>query len=135
MAQTPRAKSDQPKGNSFPRRLRMSGGADFMSVYQAKARVSLGPLLFQAAPNELPYPRLGLAISRRAGNAVKRNAIKRRLREAFRLGRHEWPAAYDLVVSARAHDPKPTAEYALMMSEAIERLHRVWMKKQAKPKE
>lgn len=44
--------------------------------------------------------RLGLAVSRRAGNAVARNRIKRRTREWFRHHRG-CLAGLDVVVSAR----------------------------------
>ncbi len=53
-------------------------------------------------PNELPHPRLGLAVGRRHGGAVQRNRIKRRLREAFRSQQHELPIGFDLVCSPRA---------------------------------
>lgn len=36
-----------------------------------------------------------------AGSAVRRNAIRRAVRESFRLNQHELPAA-DIFVSARA---------------------------------
>jgi ribonuclease P protein component len=112
--------------------MRLRRGEEFMAVYEAQARVSIGPLLFQAIPNDRGHARLGLSVSRRVGNAVKRNAIKRRLREAFRLERADWPQAYDLVISARAHEPQPTAEYRRMINEAVERLNRRWSTKQSK---
>jgi ribonuclease P protein component len=125
--------------HTFPHRMRLSRGAQFMAVYESKARASIGPLMFHARPNELRFPRLGLAVSRRVGNAVKRNAIKRRLREAFRLLQHELPrwdkeggesgGAYDLIVSAKAHDPLPLAEYQSFMQKAMEQLHKTWSKK------
>jgi len=43
---------------------------------------------------------LGLTVSRRVGNAVRRNRIKRRIREFFRLHKIGLPAA-DIVVAAR----------------------------------
>jgi ribonuclease P protein component len=45
--------------------------------------------------------RLGLTVSRRVGNAVVRNRVKRRVREAFRTRRALAPAGRDLVVIAR----------------------------------
>jgi ribonuclease P protein component len=53
-------------------------------------------------PNELPYCRLGLAVSRKVGNAVVRNRIKRRLREIFRHQLTDRTLRYDFVVVARS---------------------------------
>jgi ribonuclease P protein component len=47
--------------------------------------------------------RLGITVSRRIGNAVVRNRIKRHIRECFRLKlREQMPAGTALVVIARA---------------------------------
>ena len=54
-----------------------------------------------AFPNELGTPRLGLSVSRRVGNAVTRNTVRRRLREVFHSALTEIPGDLDLVVSAR----------------------------------
>ncbi len=51
--------------------------------------------------NGLPDTRLGLAVGRRHGDAVRRNRIKRVLREAFRLCRHQLPAGLDLACAPR----------------------------------
>lgn len=45
--------------------------------------------------------RLGLTVSRRVGNAVVRNRVKRRLREWFREARWELSGTWDIVVIAR----------------------------------
>lgn len=45
--------------------------------------------------------RLGITASRKVGNAVVRNRFKRRLREWFRLRRHEFRDDIDLVVIGR----------------------------------
>ena len=44
--------------------------------------------------------RVGLTVSKKVGNAVVRNAVKRRLREALRLHQELWRAR-DVVVVAR----------------------------------
>jgi RNase P protein component len=43
-----------------------------------------------------------MSVSRRIGNAVVRNAWKRRLREAFRVGRKRIPAGHDYLVVVRS---------------------------------
>ena len=48
--------------------------------------------------------RLGLSVSKDHGPAVRRNKIKRLLREAFRLERYALPADLDLVLIPR---PRP----------------------------
>ena len=49
--------------------------------------------------------RLGITVSRKVGNAVRRNRIKRLVREFFRLNKSLFPAGYDVVVMARRDMP------------------------------
>jgi ribonuclease P protein component len=46
-------------------------------------------------------PRLGLSVSKKVGTAVRRNWVRRRLREIFHSSATELPDALDFVVSAR----------------------------------
>ena len=46
--------------------------------------------------------RLGITVSRKVGNAVVRNRVKRKIREWFRAGRAPLGAGVDLVVIGRA---------------------------------
>jgi ribonuclease P protein component len=51
--------------------------------------------------NDVALARLGLAVAARIiGGAVRRNRIKRLVRESFRAHQHELPAV-DIVVNAR----------------------------------
>jgi ribonuclease P protein component len=105
--------------HTFPRGMKLRGAAEFKAVYAARRRRKKGPLLVWTRCNDLPYPRLGLAVSRKVGTAPIRNTIKRRLRESFRMLQHEWPAGYDLVVRPIPHAPLPQAEYQRLLSELI----------------
>ena len=55
------------------------------------------------ARSERPEPRLGITVSKQVGHAVRRNRVKRLLREAFRQHRSLFPARADLVVIAKSH--------------------------------
>ena len=53
----------------------------------------------RSVPNEQPLTRYAFAISKRVGNAVVRNRVKRRLREILRLS--GLTEGYDIVIVAR----------------------------------
>jgi ribonuclease P protein component len=54
------------------------------------------------APSAHPYPRLGITVSKQVGKAVRRNRVKRLVREVFRAHRGLLPPGSDIVVIARA---------------------------------
>ena len=49
---------------------------------------------------------------------MKRNRLKRLLREAFRLSQHDWPGAYDVVISVKPHEPL-TVPHFFAVAEAL----------------
>jgi len=64
-------------------------------------------LVAPSGPGAAPDARrLGISASRRVGNAVVRNRVKRGVREWFRAGRDRLPRGVDVVVIAR----RPAAE-------------------------
>jgi ribonuclease P protein component len=104
---------------------------DFDAVFAARVKESRGPLTILARPNALPHPRLAVQTSRRVGNAVRRNRIRRLIREAFRLMQHDLSRGYDLVVIARPHEPLILADYQRLLSAAVVKLHNAWERKEA----
>ncbi len=108
--------------------MRLRGRLAFAAVYEAKVRTSLGPLLVCSLPNQLDHPRLGLSVPRRVGSAVRRNRLKRLLREAFRLSQHDWPGGYDLLIIVRPHKALALAEYQRLIARAMRSVHSRWGK-------
>ena len=123
-----RMQNEEKKRSAFPRSHRLSGKLAFSAVYDAKMKVSRGPLAAYSLQNDLGHPRLGISISRRVGSAPVRNRIKRLLREAFRLHRHDLPRGYDLVIVVRPHLPMELAEYQRLIGEMISKSHAAWQR-------
>ncbi len=113
----------------FPKTHRLHGPSAFNAVYDGRTRESRGPLTIYAIPNGLSHCRLGLSVSRKIGIAVRRNRIKRQLREAFRLMQHDVPKGYDLVIVVRPHLPLILAEYQKLLSASVLKLHRTFESK------
>lgn len=89
----------------FPKSVRVRSRLDFAAIYERGLRIGDACLALIALANEDSRTRLGLAVSKRCGNSVRRNRLKRRLREAFRLSRAELPTGLDLVIQPRANTP------------------------------
>lgn len=83
---------------TYSKQLRLLRSPQFRRVFDAKQSVADRQLIIYARENDRPYSRLGLAVSKKAGNAVVRNRWKRRIREAFRLQRAQLPHGLDLIV-------------------------------------
>ena len=111
------------------RRQRLRGRHAFSRIFNHGLKKSAGPIAVIGLPNDRDTCRLGLAVSRRVGNAATRNRIKRLIREAFRLQQHDWPRGYDLVVVVRPHKPASLADYQRMLFGAIRSVHLAWQRR------
>jgi len=96
-------------GFSFGRTLRVSDKATISRLFTQGRRKSDYLLTLLALPNGLPHCRCMIAVTKRHGNAVHRNRIKRLCREAFRLTQHDLPPGWDLAIVPRS-GPKATLE-------------------------
>lgn len=80
--------------------------SDFVRIQRGALRASSKHYLFLVGLSELGReagPRLGIVVTKKVGNAVVRNRVKRTARETFRKMAAFVPNGVDLVVIARSH--------------------------------
>jgi ribonuclease P protein component len=89
--------------NCFPKSARILTSAGFRRVTARPAKKSVSPhfLLFVLVEKGSKEPRLGMTVSKKVGNAVVRNRIKRTIREFFRQNRSRLVSSFECVVIAR----------------------------------
>jgi ribonuclease P protein component len=71
-------------------------------VYERGHRVASNSFVLFGLESAVPHSRLGITVTRKCGNAVVRNRMKRLLREVFRRHQETLVPPMDLVVNARA---------------------------------
>jgi ribonuclease P protein component len=87
--------------HSFRPSHRLHSGADFDRVYRQGRRAGDNLFAVNALANVSGHARLGMSVSYRSvGKAVRRNYIRRLIREVFRHAQPELPAL-DYVVTSR----------------------------------
>lgn len=91
----------QETGFKVPARLKKR--RDFLHTAGGrKGHSALLTVQARARLEPVDGPRVGLTVTKKVGNAVERNRIKRRLREALRLGSGlPFAPAHDYVIVAR----------------------------------
>ena len=90
-----------PKGTArFTKAARLRHRQEFLRAQAQGKRLHTRHFGVTLAPMAEGHPRLGLVATRRMGKAVRRNRVKRLLREFFRRHQTGLPA-FDLVIMAK----------------------------------
>ena len=85
---------------SFKQEERIVKKKDFISLKIHGRRYYTKNFSVIIRENGRDITRLGITASKKVGNSVKRNRIKRLIREFFRLNKHKFPKGYDVVITA-----------------------------------
>jgi ribonuclease P protein component len=84
---------------SFSKREKLTKRPEFEKVLAEGKKKRIGKLCTVfSLPNDLNRKRLGIIASKKVGNAVARNRVKRAIRETFRQMKHRMAPAVDIVV-------------------------------------
>lgn len=107
--------------------------ADFLRVYGRRRSASNDCLIVYACENGLAYSRLGLSVSRKNGNAVHRNRLRRLYREAYRLTRGELPTGLDLVLIPRRAEIPTLADLKIWLPDLVTKIARKLAREKCAP--
>ena len=89
-------------GFAWRPQMRLKKSRDFRRVQGRGRKIRQPNLMLLVLPGQVSQTRIGLTVSRRVGNAVVRNRVKRWLREGLR---HQYPGiegCWDVVVIAHS---------------------------------
>ncbi len=77
--------------SSFPAKFKVKTSRDFRNILSEGTKAHSKNFILYAKPNSLGFPRLGVSVGKKASaSAVRRNRMKRVLREVFRKNKPEF---------------------------------------------
>lgn len=130
---TDRPTGETPRPRYFlPRSRRLRLKTDFRRVFAARQVFIDRELIVHAAANGGRPTRLGLAVTRKVGSAVRRNRIRRLMREAFRLHQHRFPTGLDLVLVPRKGAQLTLESISASLCKLVERAGRACLPRPAR---
>ncbi|ONN26542.1 ribonuclease P [Thermosipho affectus] len=89
--------------NTFKKHERLKLRKDFKNIFENGKSIQNSYLVILYVNNGLDYSRYGFSIKKKFGKAVKRNRLKRWLREIIRNNKGIIPKGFDYLIIARKH--------------------------------
>lgn len=105
-------------GGRLGRRHRLRAKRDLQRVLRKGDRARGRRLSVATIDADNPWSRIGLAVSKAAGNSPQRSRLKRLIRQAFVAGRNSWPPL-DVVAMCRQPWPEATLHDVALELDAL----------------
>ena len=108
------------------KRYRLRNNREFKKVYDGGKNFWNRNLILYRKRNKLQETRLGITITKKFGNAVTRNRVKRRLKEIYRMNLYRVRDGYDIIIIPKKNvidlsyeDLKSALEHILKISKLL----------------
>jgi ribonuclease P protein component len=104
------------KGSGLSKADKLLKRSDFVALSRQGRSVSDPCFVVAFRPNTFDRPRIGVTVTKKIGNAVVRNRIKRLVREYYRLNRYRLKGVWDISLIAKrdaADSPTHTIHNAI----------------------
>ncbi|MGH9711928.1 MAG: ribonuclease P protein component [Candidatus Acidiferrales bacterium] len=116
------SRASDPPRMGFPRASRLVRRVEYDAVYREGWRRSSREFAVFLRPNGLEWSRFGWSIKKALGGAVKRNRMRRRIREIIRVHRQEIAPGWDIVIHPRS--TVVTANFSALIEDLLKLLPR-----------
>lgn len=83
---------------------KIKNNRDFQKIYRKGRYAASKSLVVYVQPNFLQINRIGITASKKYGKSVKRNRIRRLIRESYRLLQDQLNKGYDFIIVARKNE-------------------------------
>jgi len=88
---------------TFNKAARLRKRVEFTVLAERGSKTVLPDFIIVKAASKLLWSRIGITVTRKVGNSVSRNRIKRLVREFFRINRNLFPPAdYNIIARSGA---------------------------------
>lgn len=104
---------------SFTKADRILKRSEFIALSKLGRRVQNNDFIAYFLPALHNHSRVGVTVTKKVGQAVERNRIKRLVREYFRLNRHCLSGKWDINIIAKRQSAGITSERAFRSLENI----------------
>ena len=121
------------KPHGFPKTARILRRNEYLAIQRSSLRVVTENFIIYGRKRRRRVSRIGITVSKKVGNAVVRNRVKRLVRESFRLHQTHLPTELDFVLVARRQRPVQDLEQAIkQLTEGADKLSIQFKNRKAK---